>query len=154
MEKGENLFQNKTNISNRANKNEPKYHQKNKKNKYYYNSNVNKNHKRKDKKGMKNEMPKTPHNTGQYLSHIHQECFNKKKASQLNKDINDNDMENINFYEDNEDDNDDIDNINLDFQFIQDKERDKIMALEGKDLHDFLFKPNGDNESDNNVKMS
>ena len=131
MEKGVNIIQNKNTKTNNHNKN---YH-KNNNQKYFYNSNKRK----KDKKYIKNEMPETPHNTGQYLSHIHQESFNKKKVSQLDEDANDNN-EHINYYIDNEDDNDDIENINLDFQFVKDKDRDNIMSLEGQKLNDFLFK--------------
>jgi hypothetical protein len=55
------------------------------------------------------------------------------------------DMNNEIVLYDNEDDNDDIENINLDFQFVKDKDRDKIMSLEGQKLNDFLFKSNDNN---------
>ena len=113
--------------------------------------------KRKDKKRIRQEMPDTPHNTGQYLSHIHQEFDPKKKSSSLNKEIDElgcNEI--ISCFEDEDDDFDELGNVNLDFEFIEDKKRDRIMSMEGKDLHNFLFKPNengnvenGDNENAN-----
>ena len=99
--------------------------------------------KRKDKNRIRQEMPNTPHNTGQYLSHIHQEFDPKKKSSSLNKEIDDlgcNEI--ISCFEDEDDDFDELGNFNLDFEFIEDKKRDRLMSMEGKDLHNFLFKPN------------
>ena len=54
-------------------------------NKYYYGNKKFLNNKRKDKKRNKTEMPQTPHNTGQYLSHIHQEYEPKKKILKWTK---------------------------------------------------------------------
>ena len=97
-------------------------------------------------------MPQTPHNTGQYLSHIHQEFDSKKKSSQSGEDADNLGVnEEINFFED----DCDIDslNINFDFQFIEDKKRDRLMSMEGKDLHDFLFKSDEKKEEDNKNQM-
>ena len=109
--------------------------------------------KRKDKKRNKNDIPETPHNTGQYLSHIHQEFEPKRKSSQIEKENENDESENyINgFEDDNEDDFDEIGN--LDYDFVNDKKRERLMSLEGKDLQDFLFKPNETGEN-NIVKTS
>ena len=123
-------------------------------NKYFYNGNKKfLNNKRKDKKRNKNEMPQTPHNTGQYLSHIHQELEPKKKFSQAEKETDDIECNYINCFEEDDDDCDELGNF--DFDFINDKKRERIMSLEGKDLHDFLFKPSQNEKGENNfVKTS
>ena len=119
-------------------------------NKYYYNGNKKLlNNKRKDKKRNKNEMPQTPHNTGQYLSHIHQEYEPKKKCSQVEKENDDLECKDINCFEDADEDLDELGNF--DFDFINDKKRERLMSLEGKDLHDFLFKPNKNENGENTI---
>ena len=116
--------------------------------KYYYNQNKKflKN-KRKNKRN-KNEMPETPHNTGQYLSHIHQVLEPKRKNSLDEKDTEDFALKEISCFDD-----DDEDLGEFDFDFISDKKRDRLMSMEDKDLKDFLFKPN-DNENEDNNKLS
>ena len=93
----------------------------------------------KDKKKIRQEMPDAPHNTGQYLSHIYQELSRKNKSPSSNKD-NDELAENeiISCFED-EDNSGDLQNLNLDFQFIEDKKRDQLMSMEGEDIQNFLF---------------
>ena len=122
-------------------------------NKYYFNGNKRflKN-KRKDKNSIRCEMPDTPHNTGQYLSHIHQEFDPKKKSSEKNNidELGCNEIISC-FEEDNEDDIDDLCNFNFDFEFMKDKKRERLMSMEGKDLHNFLFKPNESGESADNT---
>ena len=121
--------------------------------KYYFNKNKKflKN-KRKNKKN-KNEMPETPHNTGQYLSHIHQELEPKRKSS-LDGIKSDDFIENeISCF----DDNDEEDIGEFDFDFINDRKRERLMSMEGKDLPDFLFKPEkneNENENEENNKLS
>ena len=119
-------------------------------NKYYYNANQRfLKYKRKNKK-IKNEMPETPHNTGQYLSHIHQEQESKRKSSQ---DKNDDEFA-LNGISCFNDDIDDIDDLgDFDFDFINDKKRERIMSMEGKEFQDFLFKPR-ENEEDENNKLA
>ena len=97
-------------------------------------------------------MPDTPHNTGQYLSHIHQEFDPKKKSSEKNNidELGCNEIISC-FEEDNEDDIDDLCNFNFDFEFMKDKKRERLMSMEGKDLHNFLFKPNESGESADNT---
>ena len=104
--------------------------------------------KRKEKKRNKIIMPETPHNTGQYLSHIHQEFEPKKRSQQIDKENNDFEFNEINSFDE------DLENFDFDYDFINDKKRDRLMYMEGKDLHDFLFKPNetGNEESNNLVK--
>ena len=116
--------------------------------KYYYNQNKKflKN-KRKNKRN-KNEMPETPHNTGQYLSHIHQVLEPKRKNSLDEKDTEDFALKEISCFDD-----DDEDLGEFDFDFISDKKRDRLMSMEDKDLKDFLFKPNN-NENEDNNKLS
>ena len=121
--------------------------------KFYYNQNKKflKN-KRKNKRN-KNEMPETPHNTGQYLSHIHQELEPKRKSSMDGKNSEDFVLNEISCF----DDDDDEDLGEFDFDFINDKKRDRLMSMEGKDLQDFLFKPNENengNENEDNNKLS
>ena len=95
--------------------------------------------KRKDKKRIRQEMPDSPHNTGQYLSHIHQELNKKNKSTSLSKD-NDELIGNeiINDFEE-EDNSDDFQNLNLDFPFFEDRKRDQLMSMEGEDIQNFLF---------------
>lgn len=99
--------------------------------------------KRKNKKKLKNEIPDTPHNTGQYLCHIYQSNESKLKQKSQNEE---GALESgINFFED--DDDDDNDNLgNFDFEFNEDTKRERLMSLEGKDLQDFLFIPEEVNE--------
>ena len=106
----------------------------------------------KDKNRIRQEMPNTPHNTGQYLSHIHQEFDPKKKSSEKNNidELGCNEIISC-FEEDNEDDIDDLCNFNFDFEFMKDKKRERLMSMEGKDLHNFLFKPNESGESADNT---
>ena len=96
--------------------------------------------KRKEKCSNKNNFPDTPHNTGQYLSHIHQEKTSKNKNS------NEEEAENINLF----DCNDDEDLIDDDFEFNRDTRRERLMSLEGKELNDFLFNAN---ESEKKEKL-
>ena len=94
---------------------------------------------KKDKNRIRQEMPDSPHNTGQYLTHIHQEFCKKNKSPSSSKDTGDligNEI--ISCFED-EDNSDDFGDLNLDFQFIEDKKRDQLMSMEGKDIHNFLF---------------
>ena len=124
------------------------------KNNYKGNKNFS-NSKRNNKNKMRYKIPETPHNTGQYLSHIHQESFNKKKASQLTNNIgvdDKGDNAQMDYFVDNDDENEDMGDFNFDFQFIQEKDRDKLISLEGKNLHDFLFneKENGNDKCYNN----
>ena len=94
---------------------------------------------KKDKNKIRQEMPDSPHNTGQYLTHIHQELSKKNKSTSSSKDTGDligNEI--ISCFED-EDNSDDFGDLNLDFQFIEDKKRDQLMSMEGKDIHNFLF---------------
>ena len=152
MEHVSNLMQDKKEIPLRMNNFKNNFYSQCPK-KYKNNYKGNKNHlntKRNNKNKMRYKIPETPHNTGQYLSHIHQESLNKKKASQLNNNIDINDRGNnaqMDDFIDNDDDNDDMGDLNLDFQFIQDKDRDKLISLEGKNLYDFLFNEKG-NEKD------
>ena len=97
--------------------------------------------KRKFKKKQKNEIPDTPHNTGQYLCHIYQSKDPKNKQKKENEE--DNDELNLNFFEDDDDDcnYDDLGGEIYDFKFNEDLKRERLMSLEGKDLHDFLFTP-------------
>ena len=137
-------FPKKSYMQNKGNFNGKKHYLKNKR-------------KDKDKNRIRQEMPNTPHNTGQYLSHIHQEFDPKKKSASLNKEIDElgcNEI--ISCFEDEDDDFDELGNGNLDFEFVEDKKRDRLMSMEGKDLHNFLFKSNengnvenGDNENTN-----
>ena len=167
-------FQEKANIPIRKNElkkhiqnNNPinKWHKKlHMSNKIKYNGNKQllKNRK-KDKKRIRQEMPDSPHNTGQYLTHIHQELSKKNKSSSSSKDTGDligNEI--ISCFED-EDNSDDFGNLNLDFQFIEDKKRDQLMSMEGKDIQNFLFnhiekekekKEAGDNQNNNNKVKS
>ena len=112
---------------------------------------------KKDKNRIKQEMPDSPHNTGQYLTHIHQELSKKNKSSSSSKDTGDLiGSEIISCFED-EDNLDDFGNLNLDFQFLEDKKRDQLMSLEGEDIQNFLFnhkekekEETGDNHNINN----
>ena len=166
--KKDEAFPSKSNKSKKPNKTyySSKYKKKNNiVDKSYIKNNNNKflNKKRKNK----NTVPETPHNTGQYLSHIHQGFDPKKKQIEINKekdadkdkdkddkDMNNLDNNNINLFEDDGEDLDDFGNINYDFEFIKDKNRDKLMSLEGKNLSNFLFKSkeNGNDENKNLVK--
>ena len=94
--------------------------------------------KRKKKNKMKNDIPDTPHNTGQYLCHIYQE--NESKENKKQKDNEENDDFCINFFE--EDDNDDFPDDyldNYDIKFDEYSKRERLMSLEGKELENFLF---------------
>ena len=118
---------------------------------FYSKSNLNRktflNNKRKDKKRNKNEIPDTPHNTGQYLSHIHQENEPKVKNAQ-NEKMENSEYNEIKYFEENEDGLDDFGNF--DYEFVNDKKRERLMSLEGKDLENFLFKKNNsDNDKEN-----
>ena len=97
--------------------------------------------KRKFKKKQKTEIPDTPHNTGQYLCHIYQSKDPKNKQKKENEE--DNDDLGLNFFEDDDDDCNygDIGGEIYDFKFNEDLKRERLMSLEGKDLHDFLFAP-------------
>ena len=94
--------------------------------------------KRKFKKKQKNEIPDTPHNTGQYLCHIYQE--NESKSKQKRENEEDEDNLGLNFFEE-DDDYDDLGTGIFDFKFNEDTKRERLMSLEGKDLQDFLFTP-------------
>ena len=62
----------------------------------------------------------------------------------MDKENDDLECKDINCHED----EDDLDELgNFDFDFINDKKRERLMSLEGKDLHDFLFKPNENGEN-------
>lgn len=118
----------------------PKKHHKG--NKYYSNDHKNflKN-KRRDKNSIRYQMPETPHNTGQYLSHIHREFDSKRKSSNTGKEKDNLGCdEQISCFEDDDEEVESLGNTNFDFQFIEDKKRDRLMSMEGKDLHDFLFR--------------
>ena len=118
---------------------------------------------KKDKNRIRQEMPDSPHNTGQYLTHIHQELSKKNKLPSSSKDTGDligNEI--ISCFEE-EDNSDNFGDLNLDFQFIEDKKRDQLMSMEGKDIHNFLFNHNekekeeeedGDNHNINNKVKS
>ena len=96
--------------------------------------------KRKKKNKIKNDIPDTPHNTGQYLCHIYQE--NQSKENKKQKYNDENDDLGMNFFE--EDDNDDFGDDyldNLGIKFDEDPKRERLMSLEGKDLENFLFTP-------------
>ena len=71
--------------------------------------------------------------------------FRKSDGTEINTKENDDlECKDINCHED----EDDLDELgNFDFDFINDKKRERLMSLEGKDLHDFLFKPNGNGEN-------
>ena len=93
--------------------------------------------KRKNKKKILNEIPNTPHNTGQYLCHIYQENEMKENKNQKN---NNNDDFGINFFEDEDDFADDyLENFELNLN--ESSKRERLMSLEGKDLENFLYKP-------------
>ena len=143
-EQKNNLYQSYPQAKNFSSKFKKRY---NGNNKYYYNGNQRfLKYKRKNKKN-KNEMPETPHNTGQYLSHIHQEFQQKRKSSQDGNDE-DLDFNGISCFDD------DLDDIgDFDFDFINDKKRERLMSMEGKNLQDFLFKPI-ENENDENNKLA
>ena len=101
--------------------------------------------KRKKKNKIKNDIPDTPHNTGQYLCHIYQE--NQSKENKKQKYNDENDDLGMNFFE--EDDNDDFGDDyldNLGIKFDEDPKRERLMSLEGKDLENFLFSPMNSNE--------
>ena len=117
-------------------------------NKYYFNGNQRfLKYKRKNKKN-RNEMPETPHNTGQYLAHIHQELASKRKTCQDGNEVDELDLNRISCFDD------DIDDIgDFDFDFINDKKRERLMSMEGKELHDFIFK-RSENENDENNKSA
>ena len=98
--------------------------------------------KRKSKNKIRNEIPDTPHNTGQYLCHIYQE--NEIKENKENKKQKDNNNNNddfgINFFEDEDDFADDcLENFELNLN--ESSKRERLMSLEGKDLENFLYKP-------------
>ena len=168
--KKEETFPSKSNKSKKPNKTHFSSKYKKKSNlidKSYKNSNNSKFLNKKRKEKNKNTVPETPHNTGQYLSHIHQGFDPKKKSNEINKekdidknkdkddkDMNNLDNNNINLFEDDGEDLDDFGNINYDFEFIKDKNRDKLMSLKGQNLSDFLFKSkeNGNDENKNLVK--
>ena len=92
--------------------------------------------KRKFKKKQKNEIPDTPHNTGQYLCHIYQANESKSKQRKENED----DI-GLNFFDDDDCNYDDLGADIFDFKFNEDSKRERLMSLEGKDLQDFLFTP-------------
>ena len=92
--------------------------------------------KRKNKKKILNEIPNTPHNTGQYLCHIYQENEMKENKNQKN---NINDDFGINFFDEEDDFADDF-LENLDFKLNEGSRRERLMSMEGKDLEDFLYK--------------
>ena len=102
--------------------------------------------KKRNKNKMKNDIPDTPHNTGQYLCHIYQE--NESKDNKKQKDNNNEEEDlGINFFE--EDDNDDFADDYLEsmgIKFNEDSKRERLMSLEGKDLENFLFSPMHSNE--------
>ena len=101
--------------------------------------------KKRNKNKMKNDIPDTPHNTGQYLCHIYQE--NESKDNKKQKDNNEEEDLGINFFE--EDDNDDFADDYLEsmgIKFNEDSKRERLMSLEGKDLENFLFSPMNSNE--------
>ena len=126
---------------------DPKKH--NISNKYFNGNKKFLKNKRKDKRRNKIKMPETPHNTGQYLSHIHQEFEPKRKtSSQLEKGIDYFEFKEANSFDE------DLDDLDFDYEFINDKKRDRLMSLEGKDMHDFLFKSNetGNEDSNNLIK--
>ena len=140
-----NIYQSYPQGKNNISKFQKKY---NENDKYYFNGNKRflKN-KRKNKK-IKNKMPETPHNTGQYLSHIHQEFEPKRKTSQDGKNIDELGFHEISCFDD------DVDDIgDFDFDFVNDKKRERLMSMEGKDLQDFLFKQN-ENEDNNKLSKS
>lgn len=132
------------------------------------------NNKRKEKNfhtsQFKPSMQETPHNTGQYLSHIHQEMGIKRKSSKNgekemksdeNENLNDNENDEHCFIGCYESDGDDFGfcdyNDDSDFEEHYNKKRDRLLSLEGKDLENFIFKstplPNTipETEQENNI---
>ena len=165
IKKDEKSFPSKSNKSQKPNKTHfsSKYKKKsNLVNKSFSKSNNKFLNKKRKEKNKNMVVPETPHNTGQYLSHIHQGLDPKKKSNVINKekdkdDKKENNLENnnkINLFEDDEENLDDFGNMNFDFEFINDKNRDKLMSMEGKNLSDFLFKSKekGNNGNNNFVK--
>ena len=151
-----NSFKYNNHQNNFLSKHPKKYH---KVNKYFSNDHKNflKN-KRRDKNNIRYQIPETPHNTGQYLSHIHREFDSKRKSSNTDKE-----KDNIGYneqiccFEEDDEDVESLGNTNFDFQFIEDKKRDRLMSMEGKDLQDFLFKCDKKKEeglNDTPIKMN
>ena len=125
-----------------------------------YNSKMSKKflkNKRKIRMKAKSERFDTPHNTGQYLSHIYQER-EKKKFRKKSNDISNNNLGISKFSNDfdNEESSDELGNCDFDFEFINDKKRDRLMSMEGKELVDFLYqsKASNSNNKENVVKSS
>ena len=121
-------FKNKTNLS----KSQKISFDKN----YYYKKDFLKN-KRKKKIKTKIEIPDTPHNTGQYLCHIYQANESKDKKSQ--KENENNDL-GLNFFEDNDEDNDDFFD-DLEYKIDEDSKRERLMSMDGKEMENFLMSP-------------
>ena len=106
--------------------------------------------KRKNKNKSKNEIPDTPHNTGQYLCHIYQAQESKNKQKQENNE--NDDMESgLNFFDEDDDDYDGLDNF--DFKYNEDSKRERLMSMEGKELEDFLYSP-GEKKEEKKISKS
>lgn len=109
-----------------------------------WNHNKNKkflNNKRKDKK-FNSQFCETPHNTGQYLTHIHQELLGPKRKESKDiedKEVNDQFNKRYNY------DLLDFDDEFLDFvgeNEFEDKliqKRERLLSIDGKELENFLY---------------
>ena len=96
----------------------------------------------------KDNLPKTPHNTGQYLAHMFQE--NKNKYIE-NDEINFSNKIKKNSY-DSSDQGYKKEQIDIDENKEEREEhRKRILSLEGDELHDYLFKNNEENKN-NEIK--
>ena len=99
--------------------------------------------KRKNKIKLKNDIPDTPHNTGQYLCHIYQS--NESRAKQ--KENGEGELESgLNFFDDDEEDLEYNELGNFEFKYNEDSKRERLMSLEGKELQNFLFTPEENND--------
>ena len=99
--------------------------------------------KRKNKIKLKDDIPDTPHNTGQYLCHIYQS--NETRAKQ--KENEEGEVESgLNFFDDDEEDLEYNGLGDFEFKYSEDSKRERLMSLEGKELQNFLFTPEENNE--------
>ena len=118
-------------------------------NSYKYFIHNKKNFLKNKRKKSKNENRDAPHNTGQYLCHIHRSPDFKINPMEKDDEINN---IGLNFFE--EDENFDEDDLDFDLMPVEDKKRDRLMSVEGKDIESFLFSNNETKEEKNITKSA
>ena len=113
---------------------------------YYNRKFTNKKRNEENRSNNRNYTQMTPHNTGQYLAHIHQRFLTKRKTSCLDKDINDlNFNEQIKCFEDEDDiEMSELGDIDKDMQIFREKIIKRRLSL-GNEIQNI---PDGDEKFD------